>query len=1688
MRGDGTEGRQHKCVEGRRALDCFPAVAMGEEVVLRVLGVAERLGIARETVGGWEEGDAGARGEEGRGGEGRAGPMGSGLMRVGVGGGYGVHLEGFNPGGELFLDGPSVVWSVAGVVRRRFTFEGGRERAVDFCWGRFEANARGRGAAAAASMDVSDQDGARMLCVLVSDGSLRVCGEEGEMYVMNAPRGATRVLPMPVGIAVVVDGHESREGSTEGGSVSGAVSSGTGTEGSRDTVSRGTATSGVVSDALAALSMDGEGMTEGRGEWRPREVVRRVEPPQGEDPVLSQQSAAGTAGGGHPTQGREREGARLFSLMHPSDPLRPVAATTHLTDVQVNFLGSEEEGQSSPQRGAVFRSAGRLQGDDLVWVSSDVPLALTRAPSGPAGEVSLWVLRRQWGNEAPLDIAAMTRGLLSPTAPPSAMPTLDDLFPNADVPDVVAERVWVGTAPVAGEMHAFVAHAEHGAPLVCIHAAGMLTALQFSVGGGVSEAFSTRCASAVGVEATRTGMVDILALPQKGSPRMELRRGEAVVALLALPGSAPVDRLVSSLGSTAVVQPSAAGGSAGPLAVSLEAFCPDSPLLGECLHALGAEFGTGLRTSLLAAFAHWHESGNWLQSSDPEWASFAQLLWMLLDVAHDLVPDDFVIEGLVTDDEVLPDWKGLSGADGARAGGAFDALMGSRYHAQFTQDTALQLVFGDVPAFSPGPELSASPGRQKPRFSKDLLRWASADATPARMLEAVHGVYEGLKMHRAHGNHAGPLARTLLAPLARCLRRRDYLDHYARDFSDLGVAVNSLMRSKTDASDGGERPPFDAYRHIYNLVDAAGGQARDDAGRRIPAVLGTSPGGRATTFGAWVLEAYEAVFGDGDDGSDEMDSSGDKEKGTAWHFPESFLAPLKPERDRLEDKLEWRQVSGTSPGTRLLRCLLKNGVTHADLELVPAGLAVPLLETLACLREDLESAAEYDAPWPAPAYTLLGRHDLASVASGGKAIGSPSPYQSNDESAMNDGMAKFQRGLRAKTLSKEEAGVADGMEGLDGRDQAPRFTAEDEPRARLRVVRDLLRSSVPVVMPEVSLAGTAEGDVVGLQQKALLGLAERTCVLAVGRGAATLGIASPPLLTEPLPIPPLEVAGRLASNDATVRLDVVTMPGGAETFLTWPRFHNGCAAGLRLPASLAAKVTRTWIVYNRPPPAPANASSMASVESDPAAEVKAGGLGSPATHGGLLFALGLRGHLRVLGKADMYRYLSVEDEATTVGLLLGVASSHLSKMDADVAKMLFLHLPTRHPSSYPELEVPSTVQTAALMGIGLLYARTGNRPMAEVLCAEIGRRARGDGRLEREAYCLTAGIALGLVVLGKGHIGDLDLENKLHRYIQGGPDSSVPPPPPPLGSAAAVIAAATRGQGPDGNQLDQSGGFFTPSVGTSGALGGSTSNGQNIGGGPSPCVRVREGQSINTGVAGPGAIVALGLQFLKTGSVEAASRLALPDTFYGLAKVRPDAAHLRTLSCSMIMWNAVEPTNQWIKAQVPEVVRHALECRRIMALAERELAQDLLEKKEEVMGEGQEGDPEAELAALVSVLRGDEVKAKEVADFMRGRHEPDEDDVDWELCVHLEAACTSAASLALGLRFAGTCDKAACETLLDVLDVTLGRKVNAPPTTPAGALGQLSAGLELCDRGTLEGVVSATALALGMVMAGSGNL
>ena len=141
-----------------------------------------------------------------------------------------------------------------------------------------------------------------------------------------------------------------------------------------------------------------------------------------------------------------------------------------------------------------------------------------------------------------------------------------------------------------------------------------------------------------------------------------------------------------------------------------------------------------------------------------------------------------------------------------------------------------------------------------------------------------------------------------------------------------------------------------------------------------------------------------------------------------------------------------------------------------------------------------------------------------------------------------------------------------------------------------------------------------------------------------------------PVPAEPLPLPDISLVGRVPPTNAMLALDTTDCPSDLKV---WPEFHNGVAAGLRLPleaeaGEIVSKITRTWIVYNRPDESvQSQNNSNSSTNPPPSSPIHA--------YGGLLMALGLRGHLTTLEMTDIFDYLTQGTVTTTVGVLLGMA-------------------------------------------------------------------------------------------------------------------------------------------------------------------------------------------------------------------------------------------------------------------------------------------------------------------------------------------------------------------------------------------------------------------------------------------------
>ncbi|OAL30785.1 hypothetical protein AYO22_01405 [Fonsecaea multimorphosa] len=248
-------------------------------------------------------------------------------------------------------------------------------------------------------------------------------------------------------------------------------------------------------------------------------------------------------------------------------------------------------------------------------------------------------------------------------------------------------------------------------------------------------------------------------------------------------------------------------------------------------------------------------------------------------------------------------------------------------------------------------------------------------------------------------------------------------------------------------------------------------------------------------------------------------------------------------------------------------------------------------------------------------------------------------------------------------------------------------------------------------------------------------------------------------------------------------------------------------------------------------------------------------------HAGFLLALGLNGHLKTLAKWVAFKYLTPKHTMTSVGLLLGLSASFLGTMDTLITRLLSVHVTRLLPSGAAELNLSPLTQTTGIMGIGLLYYNSQHRRMSEVMLSEI----ENDDPEE--------GVAFENVLRDEGY--------RL--------------------AAGFSLGLINLGQGKRLHGLHDMGvveRLLTIAVGT-----------KNVN-----MVHVLDR-------ATAGAVMAIAFIFMKTNDAAIAKNVDIPDTLHQFDYVRPDIFLLRTLARHLIMWDAIQPTNDFIQTSLPEPYR-----------------------------------------------------------------------------------------------------------------------------------------------------------------------
>uniref|UniRef100_A0AAX7VDV4 Anaphase-promoting complex subunit 1 n=1 Tax=Astatotilapia calliptera TaxID=8154 RepID=A0AAX7VDV4_ASTCA len=622
----------------------------------------------------------------------------------------------------------------------------------------------------------------------------------------------------------------------------------------------------------------------------------------------------------------------------------------------------------------------------------------------------------------------------------------------------------------------------------------------------------------------------------------------------------------------------------------------------------------------------------------------------------------------------------------------WDYLMGSHYHRQMNfLPVATSLDASSPP--SPSLKLDSS----APLFPH----------IPA-LFYVLHLLYQELQLDELQRARASSLV-CLLQQLARDLQLEEYVDLYWRDYPSIisGFTESCLIDQALICQM--QRPSFLRPEPpcVFSWLSSC---LRGEESPPFPYLPGICQRTR-------LLVVSYALYVIGDENATSTDVSKYLAKLSAGFFPLISLVCMFSRQSSVKV-----MSSSENLAEQLVVWLTSQGFTLKDLESVPFGVALPIREAIYRCREQPCS------DWSEEVCLLIGRQDLTKQAhkmtlaksksvSSGLSLEPPATTEPDEE---EDGMSDIVQEVTGLIWSQD---------------------------LRVQEVRRLLQSSRPVRVSVVQLPEVSDHEYIEEKENKLLQLCQRTMALPVGRGLFTL-FSYHPVPTEPLPVPKLNLTGRALPRNTVVDLNSgnIDVP---PNMTSWPSFHNGVAAGLKIAP--ASQVDSAWIAYNKPK-SPELANEYA----------------------GFLMALGLNGHLTKLATLNIHDYLTKGHEMTSIGLLLGVSSAKLGTMDMSITRLLGIHIPALLPPTSTELDVPHNVQVAAVIGIGLVYQGTGHRHNAEVLLSEIGRPPGPEMEYctDRESYSLAAGLALGMVCLGHGSnlIGmtDLNVPEQLYQYMVGG--------------------------------------------------------------------------------------------------------------------------------------------------------------------------------------------------------------------------------------------------------------------------------------------------------------------------------
>ncbi|KAK0556030.1 Anaphase-promoting complex subunit 1 [Tilletia horrida] len=491
--------------------------------------------------------------------------------------------------------------------------------------------------------------------------------------------------------------------------------------------------------------------------------------------------------------------------------------------------------------------------------------------------------------------------------------------------------------------------------------------------------------------------------------------------------------------------------------------------------------------------------------------------------------------------------------------------------------------------------------------------------------------------------------------------------------------------------------------------------------------------------------------------------------------------------------------------TKVIDAIVRCGWTRQTISELRFSLALPLWEVIRV------GQTEPDVKWPAEALELVDRLDLLRSR--------------EDKAHMALGFTEAQ----LRTLPKKEH--VDPL-------SAALFASD----FRLEEVTKMMYTSGPIVVDFAERdEKKTDAEVKEEQSRIYWSVTERIKATTVGKGAFML-MSKPMVDTKLWDMPNLCLDLKGEPNALITSWPVNKV---AEYELDWPEFHNGVAAALSISAEDGQVFESDWIFSHYGP--------------EPSAK-----------HAGFLFGLGLLGRLKGLGRVHAYRYFAPRHGLTTIGIVLGLGASFVGTGDPAVRQLMALQIAAFLPDGSAPLNQSMLTQTAGILGMGLTFMGSYHRWTAERLLAQIkveNVQTSDNPMFLRDAYSLSSGFALGLVMLGKGR-------------------------------RDAMTDAADRRMVASLVELIE---------------------------GPSPVLFEGETSGLSTRdttITNIPATIALGLIFLRSHRQDVVSQLLrLPTSVDALEYVRPDTLFARALTRHLIMWDDIKADEDWMESTLPSYLR-----------------------------------------------------------------------------------------------------------------------------------------------------------------------